>query len=486
MTASPVRRLADWTGRWLLLGAVAFWWGVIVVPRLFSLAFPTLLSPGAIPRHLNPEIEGSLANAVSAIFLQIVVLLALANAVRSFGSAQDRPLGRFRKLTASRLRTQDKRIAVLGWATLAVTAAYLVWEEFSDFHITGLTVVEQAVFGKDLVQAAGTSIWPVLLSPLIVGFVIAMWLFVHKGLSAWAVRAPLILGFAAWLLAVAHEASYPFLFTGRAEMLEIVVEETLEFSGTLLVGLGAGIALGSKAVSRPLRGAFQGRPLKLLAGSTAAVAVLGGLVLAFTFRAPVIDARAVYIDTFELSLRDGEAIVQELQMPAYPVGGFRVRAANRDPEGRSGIARMRITETGTSEPILAEGFVEVPARDSPVWRDIELVPPLAEAQGRSLAVQLAADVEREAHLRIGATQTDQYPDGRLWINGALAWPDQDLEFVAYSAPELTRSKLGAMSDIFTSDWRWPVLLADLAVVLTLITFIPALLVTAALPRRGLP
>ena len=276
MTASRVRRLAEGTGRWLLLGAVVFWWGAIVIPRLFSLAFPTLLSPGAIPRHLNPEIEGSLANAVSAVSLQIVVLLAFVNALRSFG----------------RFRTQDAVhgwIAPAGWATLAVTAAYLVWEEFSDFHITGLTVVEQAVFGKDLVEAAGTSIWPVLLSPLIVGFVIAMWLFVHKGLSTWAVRAPLILGFAAWLLAVAHEASYPFVFKGRAEMLEIVLEETLEFSGTLLIGLGAGLALGSEAGYRLPYGVFRGRRLfGLAAGSMAVVTVLGGLAIAFAFRAPIV------------------------------------------------------------------------------------------------------------------------------------------------------------------------------------------------------
>ena len=45
MTGSTVRRLAEWTGRVLLLGAVAFWWGLIVVPRLVSLAFPELLPP---------------------------------------------------------------------------------------------------------------------------------------------------------------------------------------------------------------------------------------------------------------------------------------------------------------------------------------------------------------------------------------------------------------------------------------------------------
>ncbi len=409
--------------------------------------------------------EGSLANSVSAACLAVVALLALGNAV------------------VSRRQGGAGLITVGGWTLLAVTAAYVAWEEVSEFHIARTLDLGDEVLG----MANSQYLWPVLWSPVIVAFVIAMWLFVHKGLSVWAVRAPLILGFAAWLLAVAHEASYPFLFKGRAEMLEILLEETLEFSGTLLIGLGAGIALGSTAVSRPPFDALgKRRLLPPLLGSMAAVAVLGGLAVAFAFRAPVVDARAAHIDTFELSLRDGEAVVQEIQMPAYPVGGFRVRVANRDPEGRSGTAEMRITETGTSEPILAEGFVEVPARDSPVWRDIELVPPLAEAQGRSLAVQLAAEVEQEAHLRIGATQTDRYPDGRLWINGVLAWPDQDLEFVAYSASELTRSKLQAIWHTFSSDWRWPVLLADFAITLTLILLIPALLVIAALPGRGLP
>ena len=145
-------------------------------------------------------------------------------------------------------------------------------------------------------------------------------------------------------------------------------------------------------------------------------------------------------------------------------------------------------ERGLRNHILAEGFPRGSSRHeiARCGGILELVPPLAEAQGRSLAVQLAAEVEQEAHLRIGATQTDRYPDGRLWINGALAWPDQDLEFVAYSASELTRSKLQAIWHTFSSDWRWPVLLADFAITLTLILLIPALLVIAALPGRGLP
>ena len=83
MTASQGWRLAEWAGRALLLGAVAFWWGLIVVPRLVSLALPDLLPPDAISRHLNPDVEGSLANAVSATALLIAALLAFANVVVS-------------------------------------------------------------------------------------------------------------------------------------------------------------------------------------------------------------------------------------------------------------------------------------------------------------------------------------------------------------------------------------------------------------------
>ena len=91
---------------------------------------------------------------------------------------------------------------------------------------------------------------------------------------------------------------------------------------------------------------------------------------------------------------------------------------------------------------------------------------------------------REAHLLIGATKTNRFPDGRLWVNGELAWPDQNIEFVAYGAPELTRSKLWAMWHVFISHWRWPVMIGEAAVGSTVVIFIPALLVTAALPRRN--
>ncbi len=488
MTGSSVRRLAARTGRALLLGAVAFWWGAVVGPRLFSLAFPALLATDAIPPHLNPDLEGSLANAVSAAALLIVALLAFANALRPFDKARAEPAEVLTAQDVSHrkaVRQAHGWTAAGGWTALAATAAYLAWDEVSEFHIARTLALGREVLGIPNNQY----LWPVVLSPLIAAFVVAMWFFVHKRLSDWAVRAPLILGVAAWLLAVAHEASYLFLFTGRAEMLEIVLEETLEFGGTLLIGLGAGIALGSEAVSRQPSGALLGRRLLLpLFGSMAAVAVLGGLAVALLFRAPFVNARALtHIGAFHIIVYDKHSLVQELGVLPEPPARFDLRITSRAPPGRSGILIWRVMEAGKETPgsgrILREGRVEVSARDYLSWERIDF-PPLVEADGRPLALQLIADVGPRAHLQVGATKTTRYRDGRLWVDGAPTWPDQNIEFVAYSAPEPTRSKLQAMWRIFSSDWRWPVLLADLAVALTLIIFVPVLLATFALPRRG--
>lgn len=144
----------------------------------------------------------------------------------------------------------------------------------------------------------------------------------------------------------------------------------------------------------------------------------------------------------------------------------------------------RVMEAGEdgSGRILREGRMEVAAGEHLEWLSIDF-PPLVEAEGRPLVLQLIADVEPDDHLQVGATKTNRYQDGRLWIRGALAWPDQNIEFVAYTASELTRSKLRATWSVFTSDWRWPALLASLVFGPTLVIFIPVLLVTAALPGR---
>ncbi len=455
-------------GRLLLAGGVAFWWGGVVAPRFLSLLSPARLPPEAIPRHLNPEFEGTVANMVSAGALLAVALLALANVV------------------VSRRRAAGWT-AVGGWAALAVTAAYLAWEEISDFHATGLAGLERSVFGAGLLDAMGQNLWVLLLSPLIVLFGLAMGVLLRRELRAPVVRVPFVLGLTAWLLVLAHEASYAFVFEGRANVLGVVLEETLEFSGALLIGLSAAIAVRRGGASQPLAGIPSVRYLRRLAiASIVAVAVLGGVVVAFVFRAPVVDARTpVHSDTFEISLRDGEALVQELRMPADPLGVFRLRLANRDPGGRSGGAAVRVVAAGTPGLLLAGGRVEFPAGTSPMWRSV-YIPTLAEAEGRPLAVWVIADIPPEAELRIGATQTNRYPSGRLWINGALAWPDQDLEFVAYSAAAPTPSKFEALWRLIASDWRWPVLAVDVAIALTLVTLTPALVLASAMPRGRSP
>ena len=105
---------------------------------------------------------------------------------------------------------------------------------------------------------------------------------------------------------------------------------------------------------------------------------------------------------------------------------------------------------------------------------IELDPPLSGDGGRLLGLQIVAEVDEESRLRVAATKANLYATGRLWVNGEMMWADQDLEFVAYSAAEPTRSKLQAVWGTVSSDWLWPVLLVALGLALVLVTLIPAL------------
>ena len=335
------------------------------------------------------------------------------------------------------------------------------------------------------------ALWPVLVSPLILAFVLAMVVFVSKGLHAREVRALLILGLTAWVLVLMHEVSGEFVSDGDVLLFKRLLEETLEFGGTLLIGLSAGIALRGPG---PLAGIFGGRgrltPAVWLTAPAATIAcvVVLGAVAAVVHRTPLADARALtHIGFFHIIVYDKHSLVQELGVLPAPPARFDLRITSRAPQGRSGILIWRVLEPGKEAPgsgrILREGRKEIPVGDHPSWESIDF-PPLVEAEGRPLALQLIADVGPRAHLRVGATKTNRYEDGRLWVDGAPTWPDQNIEFVAYGAPEPTRGKLQAMWHIFSSDWRWPVLAVDAAIAMTLITFIPALLVTAALPRRG--
>ena len=454
-----IERLLLQSRRPFIFIAVAFWWGGVVTPNLISLAFPEVLSPGAIPQHLNPDSEGTIVNVISAGALLTTTLLALANAV---------------------LRSRNF-VSVSGWAVLGMTCAYLAWEELTDFHVVGVVPIRRAVFSDELFYSAGVYLWPVLASPLIAGFILTMGIFVHKGLCTREVRVLLVLGLAAWLLVIAHEVSFPFLFKGRAEVLANVLEESLEFGGALLIALSAATHL--QQGRRPTR-ASTGPRLRMLAiGSLTTVGILGGLTVAFVFRAPVIDARAdTHIGSFHIGLYDGESLAQEIYMPAAPISRFMVRLANDDPENRTAIVKLILKDLEHSDLVLREVQVEVPASQSPEWISVDF-PPLVEPEGRLLAMQVVAELAPRAKLRVAAAKTSWNQRGQLWINGSRTWPDQGIEYMVYGASEPTLSKLRAIGRTLASDWRWPVLTGVFALALTFTMFIPTVLVAHCLPRK---
>ena len=462
---TPISLLLARLGRLALLAAVAFWWGGVLVPNLISLAFPAWLSPDAIPRDLNPDIdwEGRLANRVSAAALLALTVLALIAA------------------EVSRRRAEGW-IAVMGWTVLAGTAAFLFWEETSDFHATALPDLARRLFSEKLLSQAGTFIWVLMAVPLITGFLLVMAGFYFRGMRTRDVRMPFAFGLGAWLLALLCEGTTPALIKGRAYGLMVVLEETLEFGGTLLLALSAVAAWSQRDA---LAGAFRGRRLGLSAiASTAAVVALGGLFAALVFRVPLVDARATGgHEVYWVSLADGQSVAQEFPMPGAPLTGMSLRLVNRDPDSRPGTAVWRVMESpaGSSGEVLREGQLEAAAGDLPVWVDVDL-PLLTAAEGRRLLLQVAAEIEPGAALRVGMVQGNRYEAGRLWVNGALTWPEQDLEFVAHGAVEPTRSKLGALWHLVSSDWRWAALATKAMLDLVLVTLIPILLV-AAIWRR---
>ena len=462
--APATRRLAELMARLLLLGIVAFWWGLVILPNFLSLTAPTLLPAHEISDQLQPGLEGTIANTVSAAVLLAVALLALGNVIVSW-------------------RRASGWIVLAGWATLSLAAAYLAWEESSDFHsaamrTTGLGDIGRTILGEEMIQRTGAFVWLALVSPLIAAFVIVMGVFVRVGLRNPAVRTLFVLGLIAWLLAAAHEASNPLLFRSRSGRLKGLLEESLEFGGALLFMLGAALALFE---SRSPVQTLQNRWRRLTAGSIVLVVGIGGLAAAFVFQVPVVDGRSNSGDTlFWVSLQDQQSVAQEFRMPATPLAGVSLRLANRDPSEETGAAIVRIMESMDGRPI-REAWIEVPPRNIPQWIGIGF-PPLFVADGQTLFVQVVADIRPGASLRIGAVKPDRYPNGRLWINGAPTWSDQDLEFALTSHPAPSVTKLWAIWHMLTSDWRWPALIAMAAVGLTLVILTPAILVATALSR----
>ena len=461
----PLGTLAGWVGRLLLLCAVAFWWGAVVIPNLLSLAFPEWLSPDVIPRDLDPNVdfEGRLANRVSVAALLGLGGLALWPAFVSRRRSAGWP-------------------AVWGWVTVAVTALVLAWEETSDFHATVLPNLAWRFFGDELVFATGSFVWVLVASPLALAFVASMGFFYVRGLRPGAVRRSFALGLLAWVLVLVLEGLTPVLIRGRAPALMEVLEETLEVGGTLLLALSAAsAAIGGATLAQ----GFQKAGLRKSAlGSTIVVVGLGCLFVGLVFRAPLVDARVTGTQpTYWVSLADHQSVAQEFPMPGAPLSRFSLRLANRDPNGRDGSVVWRVLTTSSWSPgrVLREGRVAVPAGDIPAWIDIDF-PLLTAEAGRTLFAQVVADIEPEAALRVGMIKEDRYANGRLWVNGEPTWADQDLEFVVHGAAEPTRSKLLSLWRFATSEWQWPVLIAMAAAALTLVTLIPVLLSIAAWPR----
>ena len=170
-------------------------------------------------------------------------------------------------------------------------------------------------------------------------------------------------------------------------------------------------------------------------------------------------------------------------MPAAPISRVRLRLGVDDRSDSSGTLAVRFTRLGTAAPELSGGMGQAPGGVAAGWLEIDLVPPLAEPPGQPLAMWVVADTEPGANVLIGASKTDPYPDGGLWVNGEAAWPDQDLEFVLYSAAEPTLSKLRALWEAMTSGWQRMVAVGELTLALVLVVMTPALLVAVAFPSR---
>ena len=232
----PMRTRADQAGSWALrmlsglglltlLSAVVFWWGGVVGPQIFALIFPQLLPLDAIPDDLNPNLDGTLANMVSTAAFLVVAFLSCVNGA----------IGYHRK---------SGWVVVGGWIVLALTLTFLAVEDLD-------AVISR---GQNIIPVGGYQVhWMLLVSPLILAFLLAMFVFIREGRLSGEVRALLTLGIVVWLPALLLDLG-PGFSNHRFIWLTAMgtqLEETLEFGGALLFGLSAMIALRRRDLGIP-------------------------------------------------------------------------------------------------------------------------------------------------------------------------------------------------------------------------------------------
>ncbi len=425
---------------------VVYWLGGIVIPRLTSLAFPSVLDWRDLPAWLNPDAEVPAVVIPEAGILLVTALLALYAGWRDHLARRG-------------------WITVGGWLTLAVAAAVLGWEEAFESKRHGIRLAQQ-LFGEGY-----GSLWPLLVSPLILGFALAMAAFVRKGVLDRQVRVFVLLGFVAWVAVLFYETVTPWVFGDQGSWVGNLIEETLEVTGALLFGLAAVLSLQSLPPSKDLLS--RRRLLWLAGGATAITVAVSGLAvfdIVSTWRESLADTRGpVVVDTH---LPDGYSLVQELGMISAPLSRIELRAATHS---HPGIIGWRIRENGIDGAILREGRIKVDSGELR-WHQIDFPPILPSP----LAVQLVASTTGGDYIRFQLTKTARFAELRFWIQGEETWPDQKLEILGKGSSDLTRSKLMAFWQMF--QWSWVSLAVTAFAGLWAIVFAPALIALSAWPQ----
>ena len=435
----------------ILVIAVVFWWGAVVGPKILSLVFSQVTPWDSIPANLNPDRDGTLANTASSLVMLMVAILACLNVISSY-------------------RRKIGRVVMGGWLILSITAMLIVAEDF-DSSILRLHAIT-SIGGYE-------ANWKLLASPFMAAFLVAIAALIKSDRLPGEVRVLLATGSADWLLALLHDTileydyikNYVYIRFYWIHDMAIAIEENLEFGGAIFMILGAAAALEVGPGCRlRVRDA-----IRLLSGIILAILLFVSIALGLLFRAPFEDARTrSFADgRFHIALENEMSVLQELQLPDIPIDSLKLNLANQDERGRSAIVLWRIFDESIEGEILREGRLEVESGEQG-WNSIEFDPPVSGASGRRLILQLVAETEPGLPVYLGATKANLHPGGRLWVNGEITYPDQDIEFVAFSPAELTRSKIHAIWLTFTSDWIWLILFIDIGISLIIMTLIPVL------------